>query len=431
MIYDCFISYQHDSIVFVENLVKTLESKGIKCWYAPRDIFGRYAKAIAYGISHSKVFLLVLNTKSALSEEVLNEVEMAHNIEKQTKYADILPLCIEGFDFDSPEYHEIMYYIRRRHFVMAIDDVSVECIADRIIENRPELKKKVNSRSKSSYTIQEKEDIRISKQNALLELFDKDIYYSVLKDLKTSYVLDLGCGTGDMLITRLADFKTDFSNYLGIDKSERQIRIAVSKYEQNANIQFLANDVEKDSFRESLDQYCSKHGITSFNFINISMLLLHLENPGNLLKIIHEYLAEDGIIIIRDIDDGINFAYPDNDNDFARIYRICERDEQSGFRKTGRQIYYDLVNAGFKHVSLVKQGLSTIGMTTEQKQTLFQMYFPFTLENAKIMSEKYPWNKEMEEEYKWYNSCYDSIYERFMRPEFVFSLGFMVYTAEK
>ena len=59
MIYDCFFSYQHEDLNLVESIVLELEKRKISCWYAPRNVSGRYAKAIADGISHSKVFILL------------------------------------------------------------------------------------------------------------------------------------------------------------------------------------------------------------------------------------------------------------------------------------------------------------------------------------------------------------------------------------
>ena len=93
MSYDCFFSYQHDDLALVEAIAARLEDKGLVCWYAPRNVKGRYAKAIAEGISNSKVFVLILNNRSAISEAVLNEVELAHNVSKTSPNAVIQPVC--------------------------------------------------------------------------------------------------------------------------------------------------------------------------------------------------------------------------------------------------------------------------------------------------------------------------------------------------
>ena len=190
-------------------------------------------------------------------------------------------------------------------------------------------------------------------------------------------------------------------------------------------------DVESENFTNELDTVMEELNVNSFDIINISMLLLHLKSPGVLLSAIKNYLSDDGTVIIRDIDDGLNFAYPDPDNSFECIYRMCEYDEQSGNRRNGRQVYYDLKNAGFSRIRLEHQGLSSIGMNDGEKESFFQMYFPFIKENARLMSEKYPSNLEYKENSIWYDANYDAIHSLFMRPEFVFSLGFMSYTAQK
>jgi len=127
---DFFISYSHKDEEIVKSVVESLESAGAKCWYAPRDVVGRYAKAIVDAISHSKIFLLCLSRNAAASEHVLNEVEMAYN-KKKTMDNNLLiePLCLEPLDLDSPELDEIMYYIRRINFISPTNLNSSKAIA--------------------------------------------------------------------------------------------------------------------------------------------------------------------------------------------------------------------------------------------------------------------------------------------------------------
>ena len=428
MEYDCFFSYQHDDLSLIESIVEELEMKGLKCWYAPRNVTGRYAKAIAEGINSSKVFILVLNHRSATSEAVLNEIELAHNVSKNSPNAVIQPLCVEKIDMDAPEYQEIMYYIRRMHFINAYENESPATIAYNIIKTHEYLIMEKKSRTKSEYISQDIEDKRLNFQNDLLKKFDDDVYKGIISQYIKPNILDVGCGQGDMLISKLKDIEV--SSFVGLDKSTRQIQAAKTKH-NDKGYYFAEVDVEQEKFEEILTQVTKLCNIDKFEIINISMLLLHIKDPNRLLIILHHFLSNDGTIIIRDIDDGINFAFPDQDNTFERIYGMCARDEQSGNRTNGRQVYTALYNSGFSHILLERQGLSSIGLTQDERETLFNMYFPFTLKNAEIMMNKYSWNLDYKKDFLWYKENFDKIHKDFLNESFVFSLGFMTYTAKK
>ena len=368
-----------------------------------------------------------MNDRSAVSEAVLNEVEIAHNVSKNSDYATIQPLCTKQIDLNAPEFQEMMYYIRRLQFINVENIVEYANIADMIIKSQPQLLKISQERKNSQYVVQTIEDRRLKIQNELLNDFDNDIYTTVFSKYDRPLVLDVGCGTGDMLVPLAQHFST--SAFIGIDKSSKQIEVAKNKYDF-LNFCFSMNDVTSPSFETDLIHLMDKLKIDKFDIINISMLLLHLKDPIALLSTLKKYLSINGTLIIRDIDDGLNFAFPDPDNWFERIYKMCEHDEQSGNRRNGRQIYHALIQAGFSNIQLNHQGLSSASMDNDQKEALFQMYFPFTLENARIMMEKYPWNIEYSEDYLWYSSHYESIHQLFSKPEFIFSLGFVSYTAQ-
>lgn len=74
-----FISHAHQDRSSAEQLLAALESRGIKCWSAPRDVApgGSYAESILRGIEGSSCFVLVFTQHSNLSPHVLREVERA------------------------------------------------------------------------------------------------------------------------------------------------------------------------------------------------------------------------------------------------------------------------------------------------------------------------------------------------------------------
>ena len=117
---DFFISYCDKDRAVVSDIVESLQSKGAKCWFAPNEAIGRYAKDIVHAIRESKVFLLCLSENSATSDQVLNEIETCYAQNKRREGNPILiePLCIGEINIDDPIFDEINYYIRRINFIM-------------------------------------------------------------------------------------------------------------------------------------------------------------------------------------------------------------------------------------------------------------------------------------------------------------------------
>ena len=106
MQHEVFISYHRNSSAELEeHIVAALESHGIKCWYAPRDVDSSYAGDIVKAINTCKVFLLVMNEQSSHSAHVLNEIDCAFNRFHQHESIRLLPfrmmsgITLDGFIF--------------------------------------------------------------------------------------------------------------------------------------------------------------------------------------------------------------------------------------------------------------------------------------------------------------------------------------------
>ena len=74
-----FISHSHKDAEASNAIVAALESRGVKCWTAPRDVTpgGSYAESIITAIENSSCFVLVYTQNSNVSPHVLREVERA------------------------------------------------------------------------------------------------------------------------------------------------------------------------------------------------------------------------------------------------------------------------------------------------------------------------------------------------------------------
>ena len=205
---DFFVSYSYKDEAVVKGIVASLEAVGAKCWYAPRDVVGRYAKAIVDAIGQARIFLLCLSQNSAVSEHVLNEVEMAYNKKRTASDLLIEPLCLEVLDLDAPEFDEIMYYIRRINFIAPSNLASSKAIAQEIITKNKDFLKLENihikkERTKSAYFTSERETARLELQTRLLRKFDGEIYRQVFEEYEEPDILDVGCGNGSMIFDRM------------------------------------------------------------------------------------------------------------------------------------------------------------------------------------------------------------------------------------
>ena len=109
-----FISYSTKDRNIADNLCNKLESRGIKVWYAPRNVgTGTYASAIMGAISRATHFIVIVSENSLASQHVLNEIDNAHTRLPQLKFK---PLRLNDIAL-TPEF---AYYLSRQHWMDAI-----------------------------------------------------------------------------------------------------------------------------------------------------------------------------------------------------------------------------------------------------------------------------------------------------------------------
>ena len=116
MKHDVFISYSTKDKAVADAVCAALESNGVNCWIAPRNIEPGtpYAREIINGIKETGLFLLlVFTSNSNMSEHVINEVDIAFNANKE-----IIPFMVE----DVPMNPELNYYLSRKQWFVAYPD---------------------------------------------------------------------------------------------------------------------------------------------------------------------------------------------------------------------------------------------------------------------------------------------------------------------
>jgi hypothetical protein len=113
MMRDVFLSHSHVDKVYADAICHTLESSGIRCWVAPRDIRPSedWAESIINAMDKCRILLLIFSADSNRSPQVRREVERAVN-----KGMIVLPFRIE----DVPLSKSLEYFISTQHWLDAI-----------------------------------------------------------------------------------------------------------------------------------------------------------------------------------------------------------------------------------------------------------------------------------------------------------------------
>ena len=93
MAHDVFISYSSKDKTVADATCATLESRGIRCWMAPRDITpgADWGEAIVDAINGSRAFVLVFSENANASPQIKREVERTIN-----RGIPVIPLRIEN-----------------------------------------------------------------------------------------------------------------------------------------------------------------------------------------------------------------------------------------------------------------------------------------------------------------------------------------------
>jgi hypothetical protein len=95
--HSCFISYSSKDQAFAERLYADLQSKGVRCWFAPdhMHIGDKIRPRIEESIRVYDKLLLVLSEHSIASNWVAYEVERALNKEPQGKPNVLFPIRVD------------------------------------------------------------------------------------------------------------------------------------------------------------------------------------------------------------------------------------------------------------------------------------------------------------------------------------------------
>jgi formylglycine-generating enzyme required for sulfatase activity len=131
MAHDVFISYSSKDKQVAEAMCNKLESNGIRCWMAPRDILAGmdWGEAIMHAINKCQLMVLVFSSNANASKVIKKEVERA-----ASKGVMVVPFRIE----DVQPSISLEFYLSTSHWLDALTP-PVEQHLQRLVEDVKEL----------------------------------------------------------------------------------------------------------------------------------------------------------------------------------------------------------------------------------------------------------------------------------------------------
>ena len=442
-----FISHSSGNVEQVKRIVAEIEkNKDAKCWYSGRDLqAGEYAGRLVEEIAECELFLLVLSEDVlARPKNVLNEL----NNHLGSSDSEMIVFTLD----DIRPHHNLPsafdYYTSRYSFIEGHSDFDsgINQLKAKVydllgISTKESVKKdlsieEVDVTNEAEYTKRalELEAIkRLRDQNRLLDGFLGDLYSKTITNYSMANILDVGTNDGSAFYSRIGHHY-NVNKIIGLEYSQELVELAKSANRPNA--EYYCVDVESEDFENRLIEIRNENNLGDFGFdiINLSMVLLHFKNPLRVIRNLKKFLKPNGIIIVLDIDDKLNLAFPDKDGLFQQCFDIIRDTRVSGgkTRYCGREVYHYFRRADFSKIKLIKQGLSSADLSYDLKEALFRTYFEFTRQDyLKQERKRHFLDLDFyEKNAAWYKDNYQKILDQFMDPDFFFSLGFMIFTVQ-
>lgn len=437
---DVFISYEHESKSIADNICAYLEAKGIRCWYAPRDVVGPYADAIVKAIEECKVFVLILNHNSSESVHVLNEVEIAYNRIMKGEIT-IVPFKVdEGTLSKSME-----YYIKRLHWIDAVSATLEQAIAQlyqqlvpilgieerAVFEKGPNKTVDVNTNRKTVKYYSEDDIVEIKRlgiEENLMYTYEKEYYDALLCGKSHLNALDFYVLSPQATYRRLK--RPEIDKVACLSYIDGIVNEGEELYNEDTQFRFFKFDTEANDMEIVLENAMAEMGIDGFDFVNLTMAIMDMKNPFKTLKRIKRFINPGGVMYVRDVDDGIVFAYPDQKGLFAQFKDFYKLDSLSGSRYSARQVYNVMRKIGAKEIKLLRCGVNTSDMDYTRKRQLFDAFFTFVPNDFKRIAREDPNNEAARDVLAWIDENYDEMEEEFFNDDFIYNSGYMFFSVK-
>lgn len=435
---DIFISYRRDGgYAMARLLYECFNNAGLSTFLDLEELrSGPFNTKLYEAIDSCENFVLVLPPNSLDRCEMENDwlrLEIEYAI-RQKK--NIIPVMMVGFVFpDSlPASLEMLPYFNgvqssREYFDAAVKKIISMLKGVDVGETKINLNERHDD-VRYYYDEDEQEKNRLRTEDSLLTKYEKPIVERLLEGRENVVCLDV-----NVLSTRGSYARLDYpqiTNVIALTYNEDVAKRGNARKLDNdkGKIDFFTVQFEANDFEDKLGECLEKAGVDGIDFVYLSMAIMDLKKPFKVLQAIQNYLNDDAVMIIRDVDDGAVFAYPDKDGLFAKFQSFYIHNIYSGYRYTGRQVYSYVKKMEPKEIVLERYGVNTSNMKRNDKKALFESWFSFIPNDFSRMLRENPSSKIAKEVVEFCKEHYDELNEQFFSRDVLFSAGYVIYSVK-
>lgn len=436
---DIFISYRREGgYAMARLLYECLRNAGLSVFLDLEELrSGQFNDKLYQEIDKCKNFVLVLPPNSLDRCEAENDwlrLEIEYAI-KQKK--NIIPVMMVGFEFPEqlPPSLQVLPFFNGVKSSREYFDATIKKILSMLRDvELDESKLKLNERHddvRYYYDEDEQEKHRLHTEDSLLANYEKPIVTRLLEGKSNVVCLDVNVLSTSGSFARLA--YPEITNVIALTYSEDIARRGNAEKDQVASdnkIDFYQVQFEADDFESQLEKCLDDAGVDGIDLVYLSMAIMDFKKPFKVLQAIQNCLNDDAVMIVRDVDDGAVFAYPDKNGLFAKFQSFYIHNIYSGYRYTGRQVYSYVKKMDPREIVLERYGVNTSNMSRKDKKALFESWFSFIPNDFSRMLREDPGSKIAQEVVEFCNQHYDELNEQFFSRDVLFSAGYIIYSVK-
>ena len=273
----------------------------------------------------------------------------------------------------------------------------------------------------------QKELKRLRVQSRLITPYEKPVIERLLAGRQGLRVLDLGCNSGGK--THRYFSSPAVSAVLGLEFNSKLAEEAQERY-GNEVFHFFPCDCGNASSAGKIRSIMAQCGIESFDIIYLSFVLMHLPEAESVLKMLRDFLAPEGVLLIAEPYDGASVLSGEGNMLLQEFHAVLARDPYAGNRAFSAKLPEMLSRCGYLP-KIENEEIRALPGDTQKKQDIYTTVFTYLEDDLDLLLRSDPENSRLCRDAAWLRDNLPSLRSAILSDGTEISMGFRVLTARR